>query len=166
LRAELCCPRPNVRGRSRGIGAYQRNMISARLTALGPRARRGSCDTGHVCRFGGPTRSSTHRLGSVLAPTNMSAESSDSWSDRSATVAMSNQPKISCADDSTIETPHFPTGRDRHASSQMRLRAQRGTQHSSARNIGRQRDRMLVAGPVDQSGRRTTRPPTCALGRI
>ena len=78
--------------RCRGIGAYQRNIISARLTALEPRARRGWCDTGQAWRFGGLTRSSTHRLSSVLASTCMSAQSSDSWSDRSATVAMSNQP--------------------------------------------------------------------------
>jgi hypothetical protein len=34
---------------------------------------------------------STHRLSSVLASVYMSAESSDSWSDLSATVAISNQ---------------------------------------------------------------------------
>ena len=139
---DLCCVQNYVAlGRMwaplQGIGAYQRNIISARLTALEPRARRGWCDTGHAWRFGGPTRSSTHRLSSVLASTYTSAQSSDSWSDRSATVAISNQPKICCADDSTIGNTAFPTGRGQHASSQMRIRAQRGTQHSPARNIGR-----------------------------
>ncbi len=109
-----------------------------------PRARRGWCDTGHAWRSVGRTRSCTRRLSSVLASTYVSAESSDSWSDRSATVAMSNQPKICCANDSTIGNAAFPTGRDQHASSQMRLRAQRGTQHSSARNIGRRSDRASV----------------------
>jgi hypothetical protein len=52
---------------------------------------------------------------------------------------MSNQPKICCTDDSTIGNAAFPTGRGQHATSQMRLRAQRGTQHSPARSIGRLR---------------------------
>jgi len=43
--------------------------------------------------------------------------------------------EICCADESTIGDAAFPTGRGQHASSQMRLRAQRGTQHNSARNI-------------------------------
>ena len=33
LRAELCWPRPNVGAVAGGIGAYRRNIISARLTA-------------------------------------------------------------------------------------------------------------------------------------
>jgi hypothetical protein len=136
-------PSAECRRRCRGIGAYQRNIISARLTAFEPRARRGWCHTGHAWRFSGPTRSSAHRLSSVLASTYTSAESSDSWSDRSATVAMSHQPKICCADDSTIANAAFPTGRDQNASSQMRLGAKRGTQHSSARIIGRQRNRAM-----------------------
>jgi hypothetical protein len=138
VRAELCWPRPNVGALAGGIGAYQRNMISARLTARATRTAR-LVRHGHAWRFGGPTRSSTDRLSSVLASTYMSAESSDSWSDRSATVAMSNQPRICCPDDSTIRNAAFPTGRDQHASRQMRLRAQRSTQNSSARNIDAQR---------------------------
>ena len=136
LREELCCPRANVAPLQwdRGLPAQH---IFGRLTALEPRARRGWCDTGQAWRFAGPTRPSTHRLSSVLASTYISAESSDSWSDRSATVAMSNQPKLCCADDSTIGNAAFPTGRGQHASSQMRLRARRGTQHSSSRNISR-----------------------------
>jgi hypothetical protein len=52
-------------------------------------------------------------------------------------VAVANQPKICCADDSAIGKAAFLTSRGQHAASQMRLRAQRGRQHSSARNIGR-----------------------------
>ena len=87
----------------------------------------------------------------------MSAQSSDSWSDHSATVAMSNQPKICCADDSTIGNVAFPTGRGQHASSQMRLRAQRGTQHSSARTIGRQSDGALLQRPTVECDCRLSR---------
>jgi hypothetical protein len=161
LRAELCwgalcCPRPNVHAVAgdRGLPA-QHNF--GPMTALEPRARPGWCDTGQAWRFGGPTRSSTYRLSSVLASTYMSAESSDSWSDRSATVAMSDRPKICCADDSTIANAAFPTGRDQNASSQMRLGAQRGTQHSSARNIGRHMlratygDEAITVGPSSQA---------------
>jgi hypothetical protein len=54
-----------------------------------------------------------------------------------------NRPKLCCVGDSTIGNAAFPTGRRQHASSQMRLRARRGTQHSSSRNIGRQLDRAV-----------------------
>ena len=50
-----------------------------------------------------------------------------------------NRPKIvlRCRATSTIGNAAFLAGRRQHASSQMRLRARRGTQHSSSRNIGR-----------------------------
>jgi hypothetical protein len=115
LRAELCRPRPNLAAVA-GTGAYRRNIIWVRLTARTSHAHaRGWCDTGRAWRFGGPMRSSTHRLSSVLASTYMSAQSSDSWSDRSATVAMSNRPKICCVDDSTIGNAAFLTGCGQHA---------------------------------------------------
>ena len=57
----------------------------------------------------------------------------------------STGPRLCCADDSTIGNDAFPTGRGQHASSQMRLRAHGDTQHSSSRNIGRQRNRLVRA---------------------
>ena len=103
-------------------------------------------------------RSSTHCLSSVTASTYMFVESSDSWSSHSAIVAMANQPKICCAYDSAIEIAAFPTARVQHAKSLMPFALQSHTQHSSERNIGRQRDRELGAigmSKADVSGRGT-----------
>ena len=137
LRAELCCPRPNVRGRCMGIGAYQRNTISARLTALEPHAAR---LVRHRPRLA-IQRPNAIEHASLEFRADLDVHVRPSRATHGRTAArrsrMSNQPKICCADDSTIGNTAFPTGRDQHASSQMRLRAQRGTQHSSARNIGR-----------------------------
>ena len=105
-------------------------------------------------------RWSTHRLSSVPASTYMFVESSDSWSSRSAIVAMANQPKICCAHDSAIEIAAFRTGRVQHASSRMPFALQNPTQHSSERNIGRH----MLRATYGDIAIVPIRPPAAAAG--
>jgi hypothetical protein len=154
--------------RCRGSGLPAQHSLGG-LKALEEPEQRGSWCQRPGWRFGCPMRWSTHRLSSVPASTYMFVESSDSWSSRSAMVAMANRPKICCAHDSAIEIAAFRTGRVQHASSRMPFALQNPTQHSSERNIGRQCGRRpsvrRVADECDPAGARVTACGGRSVGR-
>ena len=111
LRSEICCPRSNVDAAA-GDRALPAQHNLGGLKALEEREQRGSWGQRPGLAIRRPN-AIEHPLLEVPVPASMYmfGNSSDSWSSRSAVVAVANQPKICCAQDSAIEIATFPTWR-------------------------------------------------------